>query len=117
MFLKKKRRRNKSWVFDTRSGQNKDARIFMLLKGKNEFSPRRKWALLWLDTQLGTGTGVNESGHAAEEEGEHVQVGEAGKINKLTRVRGGGRMLPEAEISGRDERGRPIGRSGGPHTL
>lgn len=33
--------------------------------------------------------GVSESGHAAEEEGEHVQVGEAGKINKLTRVRGG----------------------------
>lgn len=35
-----------------------------------------------------------ESGHAAEEEGEHVQVGEAGKIN----IEGGGTKgeLPEA---------------------
>lgn len=63
----------------------------MLLKGKNESSPRRKWALLWLDTQqLELTLGVSESGHAAEEEGEHVQVGEAGEINKSTRVRGGG---------------------------
>ena len=32
---------------------------------------------------------ANESGHAAEEEGEHVQVGEAGKINNAGEVRGG----------------------------
>jgi hypothetical protein len=79
----------------------------MLRKGKNKetesLSPGRDgmgWALLllWLgrlwSRELGPGSwswelALNESGHAAEEEGEHVQVGEAGKINRLTRVRGG----------------------------
>jgi hypothetical protein len=69
----------------------------MLRKGKNKetesLSPGRDgmgasgagcWSWSW-SWELA----LNESGHAAEEEGEHVQVGEAGKINRLTRARGG----------------------------
>lgn len=67
------------------------------LSGLGCLSPGLGWdrigACCW---ELGTGT--ERVGSRGGGRGEHVQVGEAGKINNSTRVRGGCVLRPEAEV-------------------